>query len=52
MISFGGTPRRHGLSGYDAACLETAKRRGAKLAGLDRKLAAVAAGEGVSIDGD
>ena len=44
--------RRHGLSGYDAAYLETAKRRGAKLATLDRKLATVAASEGVSIDGD
>ena len=44
--------RRHGISGYDAAYLETAKRRNAKLAALDKKLAAAAAGEGVSIDGD
>ena len=44
--------RRHGLSGYDAAYLETAKRCGGKIATLDRKLAAVAAGEGVSIDSD
>jgi predicted nucleic acid-binding protein len=44
--------RRHGLSGYDAAYLETAKRRGAKLATLDKKLAAAAGEEGVSIDGD
>ena len=44
--------RRHGLSGYDAAYLETAMRRGAKLATLDRKLAAAAAGEGVSIGVD
>ena len=43
--------RRHGLSGYDAAYLETAKRRGAKLTALDKKLAAAAAGEGVAIDG-
>ena len=42
--------RRHGLSGYDAAYLETAMRRGAKLATLDRKLAAAAAREGTSID--
>ena len=41
--------RRHRLSGYDAAYLETAMRRRAKLATLDRKLAAAAAGEGVSI---
>ena len=44
--------RRHGLSGYDAAYLETAKRRGAKLATLDKNLAAAAVEEGVSIDGD
>ena len=44
--------RHHDLSGYDAAYLETAKRRGAKLATLDKKLAAAAAGEGISIDGD
>lgn len=42
----------HGLSGYDAAYLETAKRRGAKLATLDKKLAAAAVGEGVSVNGD
>ena len=44
--------RRHRLSGYDAAYLETAMRRRAKLATLDRKLAAAAAREGVSIDVD
>ena len=44
--------RRHGLSGHDAAYLETAMRRGAKLATLDRKLAHAAAAEGVSIDVD
>ena len=43
--------RRHGLSGYDAAYLETAKRRGAKLATLDKRLATAAGEEGVSIDG-
>ncbi len=42
--------RRHRLSGYDAAYLETALRRGAKLATLDRKLATAAAREGVSVD--
>ena len=41
--------RRHRLSGYDAAYLETAMRRGAKLATLDRKLARAAASEGASI---
>ena len=44
--------RRHGLSGYDVAYLETAKRRGAKLAALDKKLAAAATEESVSINGD
>ena len=44
--------RHHGLSGYDAAYLETAKRRGAKLATLDKKLAAAAAREGVSFGAD
>ena len=40
--------RRHNLCGYDAAYLETAKRRSAELATLDKKLAAVAASEGIS----
>ncbi len=44
--------RRHGLSGYDAAYMETAKRRGAKLATLDRKLAAAADDEGISLSID
>ena len=44
--------RRHGLSGYDAAYLETAMRHRAKLATPDRKLAAAAAGEGVSFGVD
>ncbi len=39
--------RRHGLSGYDAAYLETAKRHGADLATLDRKLATASAREGL-----
>ena len=43
--------RKHGLSGYDAAYLETAIRRGAKLATLDKKLARAAADEGVLDDG-
>ena len=43
--------RRHGLSGYDAAYLETAKRHGAKLATLDKRLAAAAVGEDVSVNG-
>lgn len=39
--------RRHRLSGYDAAYLETAKRRRARLATLDKKLARAARDEGV-----
>ena len=42
--------RKHGLSGYDAAYLETAIRREAKLATLDKKLARAAANERVSSD--
>ena len=44
--------RRHGLSGYDAAYLETAMRRRAKLATLDKKLAEAATKEETSTDGD
>ena len=40
--------RRHNLSGYDAAYLETAKRRHTPLATLDKKLAAAAVEEGVA----
>jgi len=39
--------QRHRLSGYDAAYLETAIRRGADLATLDRKLATASAREGL-----
>ena len=39
--------RRHGLSGYDAAYLETAKRHGADLVTLDRRLASAFAQEGL-----
>ena len=39
--------RKHGLSAYDAAYLETALRRGDSLATLDRNLANAAAAEGV-----
>ena len=42
--------RKHGLSGYDAAYLETAIRRRAKLVTLDKELARAAADEGVSSD--
>ena len=42
--------RKHGLSGYDAAYLETAIRRKAKLATLDKKLARAATNERVSSD--
>ena len=42
--------RKHGLSGYDAAYLETAVRHKAKLSTLDKKLAHAAANEGVSGD--
>lgn len=41
--------RAHGLSIYDAAYLELAKRRGFKLATLDRKLADAARKAGVSV---
>ena len=40
--------RRHHVSGYDAAYLETAKRHRAKLATLDKKLAGAAVDEGVA----
>ncbi|MDE0048842.1 MAG: type II toxin-antitoxin system VapC family toxin [Rhodospirillales bacterium] len=41
--------RKHGLSAYDAAYLETALRRGDSLATLDRDLANAAAAEGVAL---
>ena len=41
--------RKHGLSAYDAAYLETALRRGDALATLDRDLASAAAAEGVAL---
>ena len=41
--------RKHGLSAYDAAYLETALRRGDNLATLDRGLAKTAAAEGVAL---
>ena len=41
--------RKHRLSGYDAAYLETALRRGDGLATLDRHLANAAAAEGVAL---
>lgn len=40
--------RRHGLSAYDAAYLETAKRQGADLATLDKDLVSAAVAEGVT----
>ena len=40
--------RRHNLSAYDAAYLETAKRRRATLVTLDKKLAEAAKNEGVT----
>ena len=40
--------RRHGLSAYDAAYLETAKRYHADLATLDKKLLSAAVVEGVA----
>ena len=39
--------RRHGLSGYDAAYLETAKRLGISLGTLDRKLERAASDENI-----
>lgn len=44
--------RRHNLSAYDAAYLETAKRRGATLATIDRKLTNAATEECVFTNGD
>ena len=41
--------RKHRLSAYDAAYLETALRRGDSLATLDRDLAKAAAAEGVAL---
>lgn len=41
--------RAHGLTVYDAAYLELAKRRGAALATLDGKLASAAAREGIAV---
>ena len=41
--------RKHRLSAYDAAYLETALRRGDTLATLDRELANAAAAEGVAL---
>jgi len=43
--------RTHGLSAYDAAYLELAQRRAAALVTLDRRLAAAALAEGVSLLG-
>ena len=40
--------RRRNLSGYDAAYLETAKRRGAGIATLDRAMARAAAEESIA----
>lgn len=40
--------RRRNLSGYDAAYLETAKRRGAAVATLDRAMARAAAEESIA----
>ncbi len=40
--------RRRNLSGYDAAYLETAKRRGAEVATLDRAMARAAAEESIA----
>jgi predicted nucleic acid-binding protein len=41
--------RRHGLTSYDAAYLQLAKRRNLPLATLDRKLLAAASQEGVAL---
>ena len=43
--------RRHGLSVYDASYLELARRDGAPLATLDKKLAAAASADGVVLFG-
>jgi predicted nucleic acid-binding protein len=41
--------RKHNLTGYDAAYLELARRRGLALASLDRALAAAARADGVAL---
>lgn len=43
------TAIKHGLSAYDAAYLELAQRTGARLATLDRKLAAAARAESIGL---
>ena len=40
--------RRHGLTVYDALCLDLARRRGARLASLDAALLRAARAEGVA----
>ncbi len=44
--------RRRNLSGYDAAYLETAKRRGAEIATFDKALARAAAEESIAATWD
>ena len=41
--------KAHNLTVYDAAYIELAKRAGARLATLDRRLAAAAAAEGIGL---
>jgi predicted nucleic acid-binding protein len=49
VSAIGGLAERHGLSGYDAAYLELARRHGFALATLDRELLQAAAAEGIAV---
>jgi predicted nucleic acid-binding protein len=49
VAAIDGLAERHGLSAYDAAYLELAKRHGFALATLDRELAQAAAAEGLAV---
>ena len=49
VMAIGALAERHGLTAYDAAYLELAKRQGFALATLDRDLVQAAAAEGVMV---
>ncbi len=49
VMAIGALAERHGLSAYDAAYLELAKRQGFALATLDRDLVQAGAAEGMAV---
>ena len=49
VMAIGALAERHGLTAYDAAYLELAKRQGFAIATLDRDLVQAAAAEGVMV---